>query len=96
MEKGITNGTSDTTFSPDETCTRAQIVTFLWRYEGQPLPASTNNPFADVKPSAYFGNAVLWAVESAITNGTSATTFAPEDTCTRAQVVTFIYRDLMK
>ena len=94
VEKGITNGTSDTTFSPDDTCTRAQIVTFLWRYEGQPVPTSTNNPFADVKPSAYFGSAVLWAVESDITNGTSATTFDPEDTCTRAQVVTFLYRDM--
>ena len=94
VEKGITNGTSDTTFGPDETCTRAQIVTFLWRYEGQPTPTSTNNPFADVRTSAYFGSAVLWAVEKGITNGTSATTFAPEDTCTRAQVVTFLYRDM--
>ena len=94
--KGITNGTSDKTFSPDETCTRAQIVTFLWRYEEQPAPAGTNNPFADVKPSAYFGSAVLWAVEKGITNGTSATTFDPEDTCTRAQVVTFLYRDIVK
>ena len=96
VEKGITNGTSDTTFSPDETCTRAQIVTFLWRYEEQPAPAGTNNPFADVKPSAYFGSAVLWAVEKGITNGTSATTFDPEDACTRAQVVTFLYRDIAK
>ena len=96
VENGITNGTSDTTFSPDETCTRAQIVTFLWRYEEQPAPAGTSNPFADVKPSAYFGSAVLWAVEKGITNGTSATTFAPEDTCTRAQVVTFLYRDIVK
>ena len=96
VEKGITNGTSDKTFSPDETCTRAQIVTFLWRYEEQPAPAGTNNPFADVKPSAYFGSAVLWAVEKGITNGTSATTFDPEDTCTRAQVVTFLYRDVLK
>ena len=96
VEKGITNGTSDKTFSPDETCTRAQIVTFLWRYEGQPAPTSTNNPFADVKTSAYFGRAVLWAVERGITNGTSATTFAPEDTCTRAQVVTFLYRNVLK
>ncbi len=96
VEKGITNGTSDTTFSPDETCTRAQIVTFLWRYEGQPVPTSTDNPFADVKTSAYFGSAVLWAVETGITNGTSATTFAPEDTCTRAQVVTFLYRNVLK
>ena len=96
VETGITNGTSDTTFSPDETCTRAQIVTFLWRYEEQPAPAGTSNPFADVKPSAYFGSAVLWAVEKGITNGTSATTFDPEDTCTRAQVVTFLYRDIVK
>ena len=96
VEKGITNGTSGTTFSPDETCTRAQIVTFLWRYEGQPAPTGTSNPFADVKPSAYFGSAVLWAVEKGITNGTSATTFDPEDTCTRAQVVTFLYRDIVK
>ena len=96
VENGITNGTSDKTFSPDETCTRAQIVTFLWRYEGQPAPTSTNNPFADVKTSAYFGRAVLWAVERGITNGTSATTFAPEDTCTRAQVVTFLYRNVLK
>ena len=96
VEKGITNGTSDKTFSPDETCTRAQIVTFLWRYEEQPAPAGTSNPFADVKPNAYFGSAVLWAVEKGITNGTSATTFDPEDTCTRAQVVTFLYRDIAK
>ena len=96
VENGITNGTSDKTFSPDETCTRAQIVTFLWRYEEQPAPAGTSNPFADVKPSAYFGSAVLWAVEKGITNGTSATTFDPEDTCTRAQVVTFLYWDIVK
>ncbi len=96
VENGITNGTSDKTFSPDETCTRAQIVTFLWRYEEQPALTGTNNPFADVKPSAYFGSAVLWAVEKGITNGTSATTFDPEDTCTRAQVVTFLYRDIVK
>ena len=96
VEKGITNGTSDKTFSPDETCTRAQIVTFLWRYEEQPALTGTNNPFADVKPSAYFGSAVLWAVETGITNGTSATTFDPEDTCTRAQVVTFLYRNVLK
>ena len=96
VEKGITNGTSDKSFSPDETCTRAQIVTFLWRYEEQPASAGTSNPFADVKPNAYFGSAVLWAVETGITNGTSATTFDPEDTCTRAQVVTFLYRDIVK
>ena len=92
VEKGITNGTSETTFAPDETCTRAQIVTFLWRREGKPAPTGANNPFADVKPSAYFGSAVLWAVEKGITNGTSETTFEPNEGCTRAQVVTFLFR----
>ena len=91
-EKGITIGTSDTTFSPDDTCTRAQIVTFLWRREGKAAPTSANNPFADVKLSAYYGNAALWAIEKVITNGTSDTTFSPDDTCTRAQIVTFLYR----
>lgn len=94
VEKGITTGTSTTTFSPDDTCTRAQIVMFLWRYEGQPAPTTANNPFADVKESAYFAKAVLWAAESGVTSGTSATTFSPKDTCTRAQVVTFLYRDI--
>ena len=92
VEKGITNGTSETTFDPDETCTRGQIVTFLWRREGKPAPTGANNPFADVKPSAYFGSAVLWAVEKGITNGTSETTFDPNEDCTRAQVVTFLFR----
>ena len=92
VETGITNGTSETTFDPDETCTRAQIVTFLWRREGKPAPTGANNPFADVKPSAYFGSAVLWAVETGITNGTSETTFEPNEDCTRAQVVTFLFR----
>ena len=92
VEKGITNGTSETTFDPDETCTRGQIVTFLWRREGKPAPTGANNPFADVKPSAYFSSAVLWAVEKGITNGTSETTFEPNEDCTRAQVVTFLWR----
>ena len=96
VEKGITNGTAATKFSPDDTCTRAQIVTFLWRFAGKPTPASQNNPFGDVRTSEYYGNAVLWAVENGITNGTSATTFDPEATCTRAQVVTFLYRDMKK
>ena len=95
-KNGITGGVGNGLFAPDAPCTRAQIVTFLWRYEGQPAPTSTDNPFADIKPSAYFGSAVLWAVEKGITNGTSATTFDPEDTCTRAQVVTFLYRDIVK
>ena len=92
----ITNGTSASTFSPEEGCTRAQVVTFLWRAAGKPDPASSTNPFTDVKPGAYYYNAVLWAVEKGITNGTSAATFDPEDTCTRAQVVTFLYRDIVK
>ncbi len=92
VEKGITNGTSATTFSPDEDCTRAQAVTFLWRAAGKPAPTERKNPFTDVKESEYYYNAVLWAVEKGITNGTSKTTFAPDDTCTRAQTVTFLFR----
>ena len=92
VEKKITNGTSETTFDPEKTCTRAQIVTFLWRYADEPKPATTVNPFDDVKDSAYYYNAVLWAAENNVTNGTTATTFAPEKTCTRAQIVTFLFR----
>ena len=92
VEKGITNGTSATTFSPDEECTRAQAVTFLWRAAGKPAPTESKNPFTDVKESKYYYNAVLWAAEKGITNGTSKTTFAPDGTCTRAQVVTFLFR----
>lgn len=95
VEHGITNGMSATEFGPDNTCTRAQIVTFLWRYEGKPAPSSTRNPFADVSTGSYYGSAVLWAVEHGITNGMSATEFCPENTCTRAQVVTFLYRDVV-
>ena len=88
----ITDGTSDTTFSPDATCTRGQVVTFLWRSMGCPEPKSTKNPFQDVKQSDYFYKAVLWAVEQGITDGTSDTTFSPEAPCTRAHVVTFLWR----
>lgn len=88
----VTNGTSATTFSPGATCTRAQAVTFLWRAKGSPEPGSSSNPFTDVKSSAYYYKAVLWAVEQGITNGTSATTFSPEQGCTRGQVVTFLHR----
>ena len=88
----ITNGTSATTFSPDATCTRGQVVTFLWRAKGCPEPKQTNNPFTDVTADAYYYKAVLWAVEQGITNGTSATTFGPEQSCTRGQVVTFLWR----
>ena len=93
VENGITSGTSATTFSPDEVCTRGQIVTFQWRANGKPTPAITKNPFLDVSTADYFHTAVLWAVEKKITLGTDATHFSPSDTCTRGQVVTFLYRD---
>ncbi|MBQ6676801.1 MAG: S-layer homology domain-containing protein [Clostridia bacterium] len=93
VEKGVTKGTSATKFSPDDTCTRGQIVTFLYRSEGSPAPTSSANPFGDVKDGDYFKDAVLWAVEKGITLGTTAKTFSPSDTCTRGQVVTFLYRN---
>ena len=91
VENGITKGTSDTTFSPNMTCTRAQIVAFLWRSEKSPA-AGTANPFADVKSTAYYADAVLWAAKEDITKGTTNTTFSPNADCTRAQIVTFLYR----
>ena len=91
VENGITKGTSDTTFSPNMTCTRAQIVAFLWRSEKSPA-AGTANPFADVKSTAYYAVAVLWAVKENITKGTTNTTFSPNADCTRAQIVTFLWR----
>ena len=91
VENGITEGTSDTTFSPNSTCTRAQIVAFLWRSEKSPA-AGTANPFADVKSDAYYADAVLWAVKENITKGTTSTTFSPDADCTRAQIVTFLWR----
>ena len=95
VENGITKGTSDTTFSPDATCSRAQIVAFLWRSEKSPA-AGTANPFADVKSTAYYADAVLWAVKEDITKGTTSTTFSPDADCTRAQIVTFLYRAFNK
>ena len=95
VEQGITKGTSDTTFSPDATCSRAQIVAFLWRSEKSPA-AGTANPFADVKSTAYYADAVLWAVRENITKGTTNTTFSPDADCTRAQIVTFLYRAFNK
>lgn len=93
VEQGITKGTSDTTFSPYATCTRAQIVTFLWR--SQKSPASDGvNPFTDVAADAYYANAVLWAAENGIAGGTTANTFSPANDCTRAQIVTFLFRCL--
>ena len=91
VENGITKGTSDTTFSPNMTCSRAQIVAFLWRSEKSPA-AGTANPFADVKSTAYYADAVLWAVKENITRGTTNTTFSPDADCTRAQIVTFLWR----
>ena len=91
VENGITKGTSDTTFSPNMTCSRAQIVTFLWRSEKSPA-AGTANPFADVKSTAYYADAVLWAVKEDITKGTTNTTFSPDADCARAQIVTFLWR----
>ena len=90
--KEITNGTTKTTFSPDNTCTRAQAVTFLWRAAGCPEPKDADSPFKDVTLDSWYAKAVLWAVEQGITNGTSATTFSPDDTCIRGQIVTFLWR----
>ncbi len=91
-QNNITSGTSASAFSPNDDCTRGQIVTFLWRAEGCPEPTSTNNPFADVDSDDYFYKAVLWAVENGITAGATKTTFNPKGACDRAQVVTFMYR----
>ena len=90
MEKGITNGTSPTTFSPDDTVTRGQTVTFLHRAAGS--PAVNGGSFADVAADAYYAPAVQWAVANGITNGTSSTTFSPDAPCTRGQIVTFLYQ----
>lgn len=93
VEKGITKGTSDTTFSPDQACTRAQIVSFLWRSEGKPASGGSNT-FRDVSSSAYYYDAVLWAVNENITSGTDIGIFSPEQNCTRGQIVSFLYRHM--
>lgn len=95
VENGITSGTSENTFSPDAPCSRGQIVSFLWRSQQSPA-VTAENPFTDVKANDYYHNAVLWAADEGITGGTSATTFSPNATCTRAQIVTFLYRALYK
>ena len=92
MKKGITTGTSAALFNPDGICTRAQAVTFLWRAAGSPAPQSSAMPFTDVPAGSYYYDAVLWAVENNITKGTSATTFHPDMNCSRAQIVTFLWR----
>ena len=93
-EPQITTGTSDKLFSPDAPCTRAQVVTFLWRAANQPEPKTASNPFVDVAADAYYAKAVLWAVENGITKGTTATTFRPDQICTRGQIMTFLWRYL--
>ena len=92
LERDITEGTSTTTFSPARGCTRGQMVTFLWRAAGEPKANNPMNPFEDVKEGAYYYDAVLWAVEQGVTNGTSETTFEPDSVCTRGQSVTFLWR----
>ena len=92
VENGITSGTGENTFSPDAPCTRAQMVTFLWRANGSPEPKDSGNRFSDVSAGAYYYKAVLWAVENGITTGTGATTFSPDATVTRGQTVTFLHR----
>ena len=94
IENGITNGTSATTFGPNDQCMRAHVVTFLWRAVGSPEPTRTDNPFVDVKPTDFYYKPVLWAVENGITSGIDATHFGPTAYCNRAQVVTFLYRTM--
>ena len=91
VENNITSGVDPTHFGPGQSCTRAQVVTFLWAAAGKPAPRQTVNPFTDVPAGAWFADAVLWAVENGITSGTSATTFGPSAQCTRSQVVTFLW-----
>ena len=93
-KNGITGGVDDTHFAPNATCTRAQVVTFLWRAAGSPAPKNSMMPFTDVPAGSYYETAVLWAVENGITKGTSATTFSPNATCSRGQIVSFLWRAL--
>ena len=94
VDKGVTNGLSDTMFGPYESCTRAQIVTFLWRAAGSPEPKGTAAGMTDVVSGSYYEKAVAWAIENGITTGTTTSTFSPDATCTRAQAVTFLARAL--
>ena len=96
VENNVTGGKTATTFAPYEGCTRAQVVTFLWAANGKPEPQSMDNPFTDVAEDAWYLKPVLWAVENGITNGISETEFGPENTCTRAQIVTFLYAAVNK
>ena len=96
MKQGITKGVTANTFEPNTVCNRGQIVTFLWRYAGEKAPESSENPFTDVVTGKFYYDAVLWAVEQGITNGMTPTAFEPDRTCTRGQVVTFLYRATAK
>ena len=91
VENGITKGTSDTTFTPDASCTRAQAVTFLWRAGGSPA-VSGNSAFSDVASDAYYAAAVAWAEKNGVTGGIGGGLFGSDNTCTRAQIVTFLHR----
>ena len=92
VDRGIVAGTSDTTFSPDEICTRAQVVAFLWRAKGKPEPKEKNSSFLDVEAGSYYEKAVAWAVEQGIVAGTSDVTFSPDEPCTYAHIITFLWR----
>lgn len=92
VNNGITTGMDETHFAPDRSCTRAQVVTFLWRAAGKPQPEGDASPFEDVPADVYYRDAVLWAYQTGITTGVDAAHFGPDNTCTRAQVVTFLYR----
>ena len=92
VDKKVTSGKTETTFAPNDSCTRAQAVTFLWRAAGSPEPTASEMTFTDVKADSYYYKAVLWAVENKITSGMSDTLFAPDATCSRSQIVTFLYR----
>ena len=92
VENRITSGTAEDTFSPDQECTRGQAVTFLYRSQEEPPVTDRSNPFTDVEEGAYYYNPVLWAVQNEVTKGTSETAFSPDEFCTRAQIVTFLYR----
>ena len=90
-EQGITSGVTETAFAPDRVCTRAQATVLLWRAEDSPAASGTHD-FRDVAEGAYYADAVAWAVESGVTQGTTSTTFEPGTTCTRAQIMTFLHR----
>ena len=96
VQQGITNGYPDGRFGTNDACTRAQVVTFLWRAAGKPAPTVSDNQFQDILPSAYYYDAVQWAVENGVTNGTGEGTFSPDSICTRGQIVTFLWRDLVQ